>query len=220
MPLYSLVSSFRPLLAPVPRLRFRTDTHTDRHTQDNYRNPPAHARRGVLTVDYSQRSRYRFSANLMWGPHFKLILSRAYKVLGLLRRVFSTIQCAQSKRILYLTLVRPHLLYCSSLWHPHLLSDIRSLETMQRRATKFIICDSSLDYKERLINSNLLPLMMEFEIRDILFFLSVLKQIMHTLIYMTFLLLAALKPAHPPSLNFVIPNPTTIEYPDCGTLYL
>ena len=56
MPLYSLVPSFRPLLAPVPRLRFRTDTHTDRrsdrqtdtHTQDNYRNPPAHARRGLI----------------------------------------------------------------------------------------------------------------------------------------------------------------------------
>ena len=75
------------------------------------------------------------------------------------------------------------------------------------------------------MNSNLLPLMMEFEIS---FFLSVLKQIMHTLTYMTFLLLATLKPAHPPSLNYVIPNPTTtakvmnflIEYPDCGTLYI
>ena len=44
MPLYLLVPSFRPLLAPVPRLRLRTDTHT----QDNYRNPPAHARRGLI----------------------------------------------------------------------------------------------------------------------------------------------------------------------------
>ena len=46
MPLYSLVPSFRPLLGPVPRLRLRTDTRT--HTQDNYRNPPAHARRGLI----------------------------------------------------------------------------------------------------------------------------------------------------------------------------
>ena len=61
MPLYSLVPSFRPLLAPVPRLRLRTDTHThththtqtDRqtHTQDNYRNPPAHARQGLMTLE-------------------------------------------------------------------------------------------------------------------------------------------------------------------------
>ena len=52
MPLYSLVPSFRPLLAPIPRLRFRTDTQTDRqtHTQDNYRNPPAHARRGLIIM--------------------------------------------------------------------------------------------------------------------------------------------------------------------------
>ena len=93
----------------------------------------------VLTVDTTHKDLgIVFSANLMWGPHFKLVLSRAYKVLGLLRRFFSAIQCAQSKRILYLTLVRPHLLYCSSLWRPYLLSDIRSLKAMQRRATKFI----------------------------------------------------------------------------------
>ena len=53
MPLYSLVPLFRPLLAPVPRLRLRTDTqtHTQTHTQDNYRNPPAHARRGLITAE-------------------------------------------------------------------------------------------------------------------------------------------------------------------------
>ena len=52
MPLYSLVPSFRPLLAPVPRLRLQTDTHTHRqtHTQDNYRNPPAHVRRGLIML--------------------------------------------------------------------------------------------------------------------------------------------------------------------------
>ena len=53
MPLYSLVPSFRPLLAPVPRLRLWTDTQTDRqtHTQDNYCNPPAHAHRGLIMLN-------------------------------------------------------------------------------------------------------------------------------------------------------------------------
>ena len=116
-----------------------------------------------------------FSENLKWGPHYKLIVSRAYKILGLLRRVFYTISCVQSKRTLYLSLVKPHLLYCSSLWRPHLLSDIRCLETVQRRATKFIIGSNSLDYKERLLNLNILPLMMDFEIRDIIFFIKCVK---------------------------------------------
>ena len=44
-----------------------------------------------------------------------------------------------------------------------------------RRATKFIVGDNSLDYKERLLNCNLLPLMMEYEIRDILFFNKCVK---------------------------------------------
>ena len=49
------------------------------------------------------------------------------------------------------------------------------LETVQRRATKFIIGSNSLDYKERLLNLNILPLMMDFEIRDIIFFIKCVK---------------------------------------------
>ena len=119
----------------------------------------------TLSVDTSHRDLgVVFSEDLKWGPHHKLITSRSYKILGLLRRIFTKISCVQSKRVLYITLVKPHLLYCSPLWHPYLLSDIKLLETVQRRATKFIVGDNSLDYKERLLNCNLLPLMMEYEI--------------------------------------------------------
>ena len=44
-----------------------------------------HLNNHVLTVDTTHKDLgIVFSANLMWGPHFNLILSRAYKVLGLL----------------------------------------------------------------------------------------------------------------------------------------
>ena len=90
-------------------------------------------------------------------------------MLGMLRRIFSCSIAVSAKRSLYLSLVRSQLLYCSPLWHPHLLADIKRFESVQRRATKFIINDSSMDYKDRLIHLHLLPLMMEFEIADILF---------------------------------------------------
>ena len=85
------------------------------------------------------------------------------------------LQSEDAKRSLYLSLVRSQLQYCSPLWHPHLLSDIKSLETVQRRATKFIVRDKSMDYKDRLIRLHLLPLMMEFEISDIIFLVKSMK---------------------------------------------
>ena len=56
-----------------------------------------------------------------------------------------------------------------------LLMDIKCLELVQRRSTKFITSNPLLDYKTRLMNLNLLPLMMEFEIADILFLVKSLK---------------------------------------------
>ena len=115
------------------------------------------------------------SADLSWRPHYQLIISEAYKMLGLLRRVFSKSLSISAKRSLYVSLVCPHLLYCSPIWHPYLLADIRTLELVQRRATKFIINDTSVDYKSRLIQLELLPLMMELEIADIIFLIKSLR---------------------------------------------
>ena len=115
------------------------------------------------------------SGDLSWRPHYQLITSRAYKMLGLLRRVFSNSIAVSAKRSLYISLVRSQLLYCSPIWHPYLLADVKSLELVQRRATKFIMNNSTLDYRNRLIHLNLLPLMMELELADIIFFVKSIK---------------------------------------------
>ena len=114
------------------------------------------------------------SANFQWRLHYTKITSSAYKFLGLLRRIFSASVSTRAKLTLYISLVRSKLLYGSVVWRPHLLVDIKSLELVQRRATKFIM-NPILDYRQRLIELHLLPLMMEFEIADILFFVKSLK---------------------------------------------
>ena len=93
-------------------------------------------------------------------------------MLGTLRRIFSYSIAVSAKRSLYLSLVRSQLQY---LWHPYLLADIKRFESVQRRATKFVVNNSSMDYRERLIHLHLLPLMMEFEISDILFLVKSMK---------------------------------------------
>ena len=49
------------------------------------------------------------------------------------------------------------------------------LEKVERRALKFILGDSRSEYKERHIDIQLIPLMMIFELNDIIFFVSLVK---------------------------------------------
>ena len=115
------------------------------------------------------------SSDLDWEPHHKHIISKAYKMLGLLRRTFSTNITTTSKKQLYISLVRSQLMFCSTLWKPYLLKDIRQLERLQRRATKYILNDYSSDYKTRLSKLNILPLMYILDISDIMFTIKSLK---------------------------------------------
>jgi len=79
------------------------------------------------------------------------------------------------KNKLYISLLRSQLMYCSPVWHPHLMKDIIKLEQLQCRATKYILQDYSSDYKSHLTNLNLLPLMYVFKISDIMFFINNIK---------------------------------------------
>ena len=115
------------------------------------------------------------SSDMQWRSHYLFIIPRAYRMLGLIRRVFSSSTDVYTKRCLYLSLVRSKLLYCSPVWRPQYLVDIRSLETVQRRASKFIISNYAMDYRDRLISLEMLPLMMEYEIADIIFLIKSLK---------------------------------------------
>ena len=116
-----------------------------------------------------------FSSDLSWNSHYQKISSRAYQTLYLIRRTFFATSHIEVKKLLYLSLVRSHLTYCSQLWRPSLIKDIVCLERIQRRATKFILNDYSMDYKSRLTNLGLLPLMYVFELFDILLLIKALK---------------------------------------------
>ena len=114
------------------------------------------------------------STNINFIRHYEKIIAGAYKMLDLLRRTFTT-QCPNGKKQLYLTLVRSQLIYCSQLWHPFLIKDIMILERVQRRATKFILNDYTSPYKSRLTQLNLFPLMYQYELNDLLFFIKSYK---------------------------------------------
>ena len=115
-----------------------------------------------------------YSHNLTWTEHYKHITEKAYNTLGLFRRTFKT-NNIQAKKHLYISLVRSQLLYCSQLWRPQLIRDIQNLERIQHRATKLILNNYDLSYRQCLEQLHLLPLMYTYELNDLMFFIKTLK---------------------------------------------
>ena len=130
----------------------------------------------VVACSYHNDLGITMSHDLYGSKHITQITCNAYRILGLLRRSFSAINNIITRKLLYISLVRSQLLYGSQIWKPALIKDIKSLEQIQRRATKFVLNDNSLDYKSRLMKLHLLPLIMTLELQDIFFFVRSLKQ--------------------------------------------
>ena len=52
--------------------------------------------------------------------------------------------------MLYKSIVRPILEFFGAVWNPHLVKQIKSLESVQRRAKKLVLVIKHLSYKDRL----------------------------------------------------------------------
>ena len=143
--------------------------HSDNHTEYLINGLP-------ISSCYQQRDLgILISSDLSWCHHISKITSKAYKILGLLRRTFCSSNNVATKKMLYISLVRSQLLYGSQVWRPLQVKDINPLESLQRRATKYILNDYSSDYRSRLITLNLLPISMLLELNDLCFFVRSIK---------------------------------------------
>ena len=62
-----------------------------------------------------------FSSNLSWTEHYKVVSRNAYNQLYVIKRSFSVFCPPPIKRLLYISLVRSKLSYCSQVWRPMLI---------------------------------------------------------------------------------------------------
>jgi hypothetical protein len=86
---------------------------------------------------------------LKWSDQIANAKSRAYSVLGQLKRTFKY-WTVFSFRTLFIAFVRPLLEYCAPAWNPYTKKDIAALESVQRHATKLVPHLCHLSYVERL----------------------------------------------------------------------
>ena len=106
-----------------------------------------------------------FSLNSMYtligGYKVEAQSGKANKILGYVKRTSNSIKSIDTKRTIYLTIVRAHLAYSSPVWAPQTVDNIKNIERIQRRATKYILglsyrCRDT--YKDRLLETDLIPL--------------------------------------------------------------
>ena len=76
-------------------------------------------------------------------------INKAKQIVGLTRRSFKHLD-NRTFTLLFKALVRPHLEYASSVWSPYKISDIISIENVQKRATKMLPSMKELSYERRL----------------------------------------------------------------------
>ena len=74
---------------------------------------------------------------LSWRPHIEATVGKGRQKLGFLRRNLKINSVAIKTRS-YQTLVRPNLEYCCTAWSPHQKGQIEQLESIQRKAARFV----------------------------------------------------------------------------------
>jgi len=97
------------------------------------------------------------SADYRWTPHINKMVAGAIKTASWVLGVFKD----RSKPVmlqLYKSLIRSRVEYCCPLWNPVKVTDIQTIEDVQRNFTRRITGTGDLDYWERLSALNLLSL--------------------------------------------------------------
>jgi hypothetical protein len=78
--------------------------------------------------------------NLSWNKHIQDTCAKANRTLGFVKR--NLYSCNQTTKLLaYSSLVRPLVEYASPVWDPYTMKNIQQLESVQKRAARFIVND-------------------------------------------------------------------------------
>ena len=76
---------------------------------------------------------------LSWNFHIANITAKANSILGLIKRACRDVNDVTTLKTLYCSLVRLRVEFPFQVWNPYTKSNISRIESIQRRATKFIL---------------------------------------------------------------------------------
>ena len=112
------------------------------------------------------------NSNLSWSSHIELKVKSAYSIFYNLMRSMPPNTHWRTKITLFKSYILSTVLYASEIWCPS-KTDLIRLELLQSRVLKRVIPGSN--YKERLSKAKMLPILMEIELRSLIFLNTLLN---------------------------------------------
>ena len=115
-------------------------------------------------------------SDLSWDENLHALCQKASSRLGLMKRTLHFIKDPKQKRAFYLALVRSLFEHCSIIWRPTTITATKKVESIQKRAVKWILGEpdhhyNDLEYiSERLRDLDLLPMESKFDYTDLVMF--------------------------------------------------
>ena len=137
---------------------------------------------GVDVLDYFDTEKdlgIHINGTLNFSYHANTLYSKANQKLGLLKRTCHFVENTQMKRGLYLTMVRSIFEHCPIIWRPSSISTVDRLESIQKRALKWVLNDPNVSYSSNSLyyvhckQLNILPIKYRFDYHDLKFFHSI-----------------------------------------------
>ena len=115
------------------------------------------------------------TTSLNWRDQCLTLYSKASSRLGLLKRIMHFVKDKKQKRVFYLAVVRSLFEHCSSIWRTTADDLTNKLESVQRRAVKWILSEhyhhyNDYEYIKRLKDLDILPLKYKFDFTDLVLF--------------------------------------------------
>jgi len=99
-----------------------------------------------------------FSSDATWSAHIHIICLKAGRLIGMIYCKLYCYSDTPSFLKLYLTTVRPHLEYASSVWDPYLKKDIEAIERVHKFGLKVCLKDWHCSY-DNLLNIANIPIL-------------------------------------------------------------
>ena len=118
-------------------------------THQYYMTKDDHSQVALSRVQDEKDVGVTFDEDMTFRKDISTRANKANSIMGIIRRTYTYLD-PQSFKLLFKSLVRPHLKYGAPIWNPRLKRDITELEKVQRRATRQVPQLKGLSYEDRL----------------------------------------------------------------------